>query len=765
MLYLNPPFFSYEGVVVGRDYSDPLQFWYYPNRPRLATDEHGRPAIRFLVYKEDLDEIEGGDEVGAGFLFFDTVLSWPEETLKKVAQRLKQDLDLDGEPRLAPLLFKQGKTKLIFLDRVSAPVGPVNPPPDDGTPSEDWVTVLESAGTSSLYGENRAIFSVAMTKKAAALLLGSFDGFIPAGVVYELTYVAMQRAFEVKVEVDWSVVYHYVRQFDEQRFLFFTDDSEKIVADMVEKKIIKITGSLEGVGDEGMEGEFEEVRKQLTQFVFEKFFEPKVNPKELLDKDIPGSILALLGGIRTVGQPFQFGCSKRELDDNELRQLNIDYTMSRAVERVIAPQGHLSVFWEDFAPAITRDDVVTVVSGDADIWRQVEFRVLGIAKFDDAHVNSIVVDVAYGAMDGGVPAASAKRHSVLLDAKNPQGTISNWYDPDIGTTLHYRFTVALGPDAVVGDGVVLTSPWKPAADGIVPVNPLELYSERTVEFQRSRLIPKDVFPEILVHLSYVEPESGWKHQTSGLLLADGLPFKPSFRVPADAPAEVEYRCEFARAGANALDSGWLSSAEDLVTVNDPRSNLFTVRVMVGDRTGMEQILVDLVYEDQDNEVHEVGSMTISKENVNAEHTWVFHRVDPSRTRYRYNQVLIQTDGTVTAPGWVQSESDTLLVGKLYASRWTVQPELVGPSLEASGLEKVVLSIDYDDDANSYHEHSEQVFLGPGKGEPLQLELRDPNLRRYRYSVRYVQTNGFERRIGPRSASDTFLVVPAAPPVG
>ena len=135
MLYLNPPFFSYEGVVVGRDYSDPLQFWYYPNRPRLATDEHGRPAIRFLVYKEDLDEIEGDDEVGAGFLFFDTVLSWPEETLKKVAQRLKQDLDLDGEPRLAPLLFKQGKTKLIFLDRVSAPVGPVNAKRRERAPS------------------------------------------------------------------------------------------------------------------------------------------------------------------------------------------------------------------------------------------------------------------------------------------------------------------------------------------------------------------------------------------------------------------------------------------------------------------------------------------------------------------------------------------------------------------------------------------------------------------------------------------------------
>jgi hypothetical protein len=760
MLYMNAPFFSYEGVVVGRDYSDPRQFWYYPNRPRLATDEQNRPAIRFLVYTEDLDEIEGGDEAAAGFLFFDTVLSWPEETLEKVANRIKQDLDLDEKPRLAPLLFKAGKVKLIFLDRVS---GPAEPGGEE--PSEDWVTVLESSGVPSLYGENRAIFSVEMTKKAAALLYGSFDGFIPAGVIYELTYVAMQRAFEVKVEVDWSVVYDFVRDYEVDRFIFFNSDSEKIVSNLVEKRIIKITGSLEGVGDEGMQGEFEAVRKQLTQFVFEKFFEPKVNPKELADKDVPGGILAFLSGVRLATFPIQFGCSKRQLNDNQVRELDIDYTTYRAVERVIAPQGHMSVFWEDFAPRITRDDVVTVVSGDDDLWRQVEFKVLASAKFDSAHVDTIIVDVAYGPMDGDEPAASAKRHSVELDAQHEEAAIRNWYDPAVGTTVHYKFTVVLGPDAVVGDSVVLSSPWQVASEGIVPVNALELFEEREVEFQRSALLAKEIFPEVLVHLRYVEPASGWKHQTSALLKADGTTWRPAFRIPADAPRQVDYRCEYPRAGADPLDTGWLSTETDMVVVNDPRRNLFPVRVMVADRTNFEQLLVDLVYEDRDNDVRETGSMTISKEDINDEHKWVFHRVDPDRTRYRYNQVLIETDGTVTAPGWVQSEDNTLLVGKVWASRWKPRPELVGPPLAANGLEKIVVTIDYDDPAHAYHEHSEQVFTTPGPGQALDLQLRDPTLRSYRYSVRYVQTNGFERRLGPLTSSDTFLVVSTVPPAG
>jgi hypothetical protein len=627
------------------------------------------------------------------------------------------------------------------------------------------VTVLESSGVPSLYGENRAIFSVQLTKKAAALLYGSFDGFIPAGVIYELTYVAMQRAFEVKVDVDWSVVYNYIRDFEQSRIIFWSSDSEKIVEQLVEKQIIRITGSLEGVGDEAMQGQFEEVRKQLTQFVFEKFFEQKVNPKELRDKDVPDAILSFLGGVRTATTPIQFGGSKRQLDINQLRQLDIDYTMARAVERVIAPQGHLSVFWEDFAPRITRGDVVTVVAGDADIWRQVQFKVLASAKFDSGHVDTIIVDVAYGPMDGDQPAASARRDSIELDAQHQDGAIRNWYDPAIGTTVHYRFRVVLGPDAVVGDGVVLTSSWRQADEGIASVNAHELYEEREVEFQRSSLLPKELFPEVLVHLHYSEPDSGWTHRTSGLLKADGTTWKPAFRIPADAPRRVDYRCEYPRPGANPLDSGWVSTDEDMVVVNDPRQNLFPVRVMVADRTNFEQCILDLRYEDRDHDVRETGSMMITKDNLNDEHLWVFHRVDPTRSRYSYNQLLIETDGTVTAPGWVQSDSSTLLVGKVWASRWEIRPELVGPPLAANGLDKIVVTIDYDDPAHAYHEHSEQAFTSPGAGQPLPLQLRDPALRSYRYSVRYVQTSGFERRVGPLTSSDTFLVVPSTPPAG
>src|SRR3954453_17395468 len=164
MMYLHPPFYMYEGVPVVPDYSDPRQFYYFPNRPHLAVDEHNRPAIRFLVYKENLDEITPEEEQATGFLFFDTSLAWPEETLKKVAKKIQDDLDLDDLPRLAPLLYKSGTVRLVFLDRSTTLPGD-QPKPDDQPanadappPKEEWVTFLESSGMPSLYGENRAIF-------------------------------------------------------------------------------------------------------------------------------------------------------------------------------------------------------------------------------------------------------------------------------------------------------------------------------------------------------------------------------------------------------------------------------------------------------------------------------------------------------------------------------------------------------------------------------------------------------------------------------
>src|SRR4029079_17412503 len=143
-----------------------------------------------------------------------------------------------------------------------------------------------------------------LTKEATQLMFDAFDGFIPAGVVYDLTFVGMQRAFNVHVSADWSQVYHFLDEKFSLNLIFVQSDIEKVVSEMIEKKIIKIEASLEGVGDEGMENEFNEVRKQLQELVLDKFFNPTVSPdKQSVGQSIPDGMISVLRTLRSLQYP------------------------------------------------------------------------------------------------------------------------------------------------------------------------------------------------------------------------------------------------------------------------------------------------------------------------------------------------------------------------------------------------------------------------------------------------------------------------------
>lgn len=761
MLSLSPPYFDFDGMIVARDYTDPTQFWYYPNRPHFALNE-GRPAVRFLVYKEDLDEIEGDDEAMAGFMFFDTSLEWPTGKVEAALQKLGQELDLDTdqEPRLSPLLYRSGSVRLIFLDRKSP--GPDEDPPDADDPPEEWVPVIESSGIPSLYGENRAVFSVMLTKKAAKLLYASFDGLIPAGVVYDLAYVGMQRAFQIKVEAKWDEVYTFLREYTEGRFLFWSDESEKIVETLEQKKAVTFTSTIEGVGEEGMPGEYADARKLLSQFVFEKFFAPLPNPKDAGD-NVGNDILGFLGALRQGGLPFASTSRREELTVTRDLSLELDWTVSKAVERKIAPQATLSLFWEDF-PDLTRDDVITVVSGEDDLWRIAELGFVANADFSEHGVATITIDVAYGEMVADEPVPSAKRWSAVLTKDDQKAAIREWYDPDHGTTFHYRYHVAFGPDAVVGDGVVLTSPWLESTGATVTISPEELYTEHRVTFQRSKLLDPTIFPEVLAHIRYHDPATGWSYAESSVLDADGSSWTPVFRSMADAPRELEYRLDYNRSGGM-IETAWLPTARTTVLIDDPRPNLFRVNLAFAvAREEFERAAVDFRYEDAEQGIFETGRVVVTKETLDDDHGWAFFRAVPARTRYSYSALLISTGGDVVLTGWVQSDQPTLLLSEALARRWPVRVEIAGPSFAAQGLASVVVDLEYNDSANEYASEKQLTFSGPGLSEPWLLDLRDLQNRSYTYTVRYRLTSGFDRKLGPATADSTFLVLPSTPPI-
>jgi hypothetical protein len=765
MMTLSPPYYQIEGVVVAPDYDDRYQFYYFPNRPHIPVED-GHPVIRLLVYKENLDDLKPEEESVAGFLYFDTTLEWPDDVLKKVAKKIQDDQQLDRLPRLSPLLYKSGTVRLIFLDQQTPPPAPPGPAPAGGgppaggdQPKPQWVIALETSGVPSLYGENRAIFSATLTKKATQLMYDAFDGFIPAGVVYDLTFVAMQRAFNVHVSADWEQVYHFLEESFKLDLFFFSYETDNIVDQLIEKKIIKIKASLEGVGDEGMENEFNAVRKELQEFVLDKFFKPAPAPDKQDANPLADQVIDFLGKMRDLGYPHA-GYTRRQLDASEIRTVDIDYTVSRAVERHIAPQAHIGVFFSDLG--LKKSDVITVVNGEDDFFKEIEFNISANADFDGDGIFGISVDVAYGpgSNSNGEPVAT---WATMLNKGQQLSKRSAWFDPASGRKFQYRYDTVFTPGAVPGPQQELKSGWREDSGNVLVISPNELYQKKRVEFQFAKNFPYDLYPQAQIEVAYTDPQNGFKFADTKIIDSATPRAAFAFRSRPDGPQEVSYRYAFVHAGGP-VQGDWQTTKSDAVLVLDPRPHVFHVQILVaGDRSKIQELLLNFRYNDPDNNIAETGFLRVNKDNINQPLEWTFAPADPKRTRYEYSQVSMDTDGNIIETGWVGSDKNALPVGAVYAKRWEVDPELFGPALADNGLEKVKVSLHYRDDVNQVRSDKDLVFSEPGKGEPWHLDLKDASARSYTYVVSYVQTNGFERQVGPWSSSDTFLMISSIPP--
>jgi hypothetical protein len=83
-------------------------FWIMPQMARLGVDDKGNPAILLIKYR-------GPRAAGAEFSF-QLELTPPDETLKKVAAALSQQLGQDAP--LTPVSFTNGRLKLMVMNSV-----------------------------------------------------------------------------------------------------------------------------------------------------------------------------------------------------------------------------------------------------------------------------------------------------------------------------------------------------------------------------------------------------------------------------------------------------------------------------------------------------------------------------------------------------------------------------------------------------------------------------------------------------------------------
>src|SRR5216683_5499090 len=122
MVYLGGKSFYYKGVTLLPDYSDPLQWYFMPLNPHFSKQDDSL-ALSFLKFR--------GDAGNGGFLDLDCDLGIDQKTLDDVSANLQAQMNLNDQPRLAPLPLIDGIVKVVLLGQQSP--DPTNTGPGHGT--------------------------------------------------------------------------------------------------------------------------------------------------------------------------------------------------------------------------------------------------------------------------------------------------------------------------------------------------------------------------------------------------------------------------------------------------------------------------------------------------------------------------------------------------------------------------------------------------------------------------------------------------------
>lgn len=750
MLYLEAPYFHIGRLSVLRDHADPLQFYYYPLAPRIARHADGSPAFLFVKYKTDPDRLPAGATPGGGMLSFDVDLGAEEDELDEARSEIRRQLRLEDTPRLAPLDYRSGRVRLILLDFEE-------PPPDDEEPArpasgeaevEPAVRFVEKAAysaTPSLYGDNRAAFSVQLTAEGATLVEQTLDmASSLIGVVYDMRFVGLRPAYHVRLDVDWDRVMTFLEERFKANAIWFGVDIDEITQELIEDRTIRFE-VIRFVAD-GTEREVEARADEATQFVRdfikETFFEPSVDPKEAIS-DRWWEQIAM--GVQSFNPTFG-SYTRRDFTRIDKKSLNIDFTEQSAVQRQIVPQGHLQGLAK-VLEGLPRDQFIREVDLDDPFFERLQVRVTTPEESAVDKLEAVKVHLEYG----------DEPRDVLLRDPRAEETVVWSLDPSRGLDYRYSFEIFFKPDAPPGPVGSLRSETVTTNETTLVIDPRRLYGRQQVKVQAAPDIDFNRYPAIEAELRYRDPEAALDLRHSLVLTDQGKDASWAFRLADPRRTGFQYRTTFFRTGGEPITSDWRESADSTVLLTDPLPNALQVTVVPAvDFERVLKLFVVLEYDDAANAHHIEQLMDFDAAGKTL--VWNPRIVDPTRRDYRWRATFLYRDGTSREQPWARASESLLVVNETFQRTRVITVGAEGEPFDRARVSRVQIALSYEDLEHDVHERTEITLRSLDDRAQWSFTIHDPARDRYRYEVTIVQSDGFRRRLPAQQSADETLLI-------
>lgn len=582
MLYLDAPVGPFDGLTIFRDHADDSLFYYMNDRPRLARND-GVPEFVFLKYTRDITDNPGlaqsdRDRLGGGFLAFTVDLSVDQSTLDDARGRLARFAGA-GPVNLAPALFTKGTVRLsITKDAAAQPDAPQGTTPGAAFFEEVYGTTMPS-----LIGDNRATFGVMLDHEGATLMEAALrSGISPIGVIYDLEYLGLRPAFDVKIHADYHRVYTELDiEFGVKAS--YATISAAVDIDLAWQKLRdngSITVQVKSFTDDAdlrkqADAAFDWFKTQLLQDFFKSSLEPPMFLRQG-QSGLLGSLQQLLGpmnqtqqgpsvpamgapttaaptvqpppananaGIASTGDAnrqqaaaatapgganrppstgfgAQVGFSLKRIEQDELKERDFEMSEQSAVTRTAAPQGLFSTM----VNGLDLSRAMKEVNLDDDFFKHIDATFTLGADLAAEKIGAVSVNVEYPAKrPAGVPPATVAGFPFT-----PADTAAKHFQTflDEHKELAYRYKVGVqfaGDSDWVGNEASYESDWIETTAQAVNVDPFAALDRLDIEVVLGDDVARNPsIKQVQIDLAYDSPD-GTYHAQKALSLKPGDP--------------------------------------------------------------------------------------------------------------------------------------------------------------------------------------------------------------------------------------------------
>lgn len=713
MLYLDQPIGKVRGLMIFRDHENPNMFYYVPERPRLARSEGGVPEFVFLKYRKDITDNpdfdpESEDDLGGGFLSFTVDLGIEESVLEQVRRELRRFAE--GDVQLAPIQFRKGSVRLsIMKDATEA-----EDPPEGIEEGTTFFEEVYGATMPSLFGDNRATFSLVLNREGATLIeAGLRTGISPIGVIYRLEFLGMRPAFNVKITAEYSRIYNHLEtEFGVRgqiQAVSLAADIGAAFQKLRDDGTIKVEVT-HFTDDEDLRRQAEEAFNWFKTELLKDFFQTSMEPPSFMTRSSSGG-LGILGQLQglfgTLGRTQSGGTinpvrgqptaqpptpaaaptepssgvpstsdvsAQRQTgtgsggtgggSDSNLSPFQVAFslkfyrqeelktrTFEYSMQAAVAQEIAPQGLFSTVVDGFDLDRFIKEVNLDDDFFKRLIVDVSMGAALLEADISSVAVNMEYpGRLEPG--ANPIHTDGFRFDKNETSHVFTTWLNERMDRHYRYKMDVHFKPTSEwLGQEPHMFTDWIIETRDELILSPLDLFETLNITIQLGDMDSGEV-SQVQVEVIYNDPISGF-HVERTFQLTPGAATAEhlKLRLTDNATPEYRYRVLYFLSNNVRFQTDWVTTENPELIINEPFQGNLDLRLFpLLDANNLLEAVIDLTYAEAETGYSRKMQHILNNTEGISARSISIPTLVPDPSGYSINWTIVRMDGSVFTSG-------------------------------------------------------------------------------------------------------------------